>query len=112
MSLGPNIVSLIPNTKQTKEKPYKFAATMVGDYEFPFRKHIESEACGQLRDELKRWDENGDKYERGKNRFLFNSSKQFFFEDYEVECDLKRSNLRKMMGYTETRGRLEKEIVL
>lgn len=50
ISLGPNIVSLIPNNKVTTEKPFKFAATMLGDHEFPFQKHIENEPSTELKD--------------------------------------------------------------
>ena len=31
VSLGPNIVSLIKNNSPTAQKPYKYAATMLGD---------------------------------------------------------------------------------
>lgn len=43
ISLGPNIVSLINNNNITTQKPYKFAATMIGDREFPFQRHIDNE---------------------------------------------------------------------
>ena len=58
---------------------------MLGDNEFPFQRHIENEPAVELKDELKKWQENKEKFEEGKNRFLFNTSKQFFVDNYEVE---------------------------
>jgi hypothetical protein len=47
-NLGPNIISLIRNTGSTAEK-YPYAATLVGDREFPYDKIIATETCPELK---------------------------------------------------------------
>jgi hypothetical protein len=44
LNLGPNIVSLIPNENSRADK-YPFAATLLGDSQFPFGKIMQTEQC-------------------------------------------------------------------
>ena len=44
LNLGPNIVSLIPNDSGSSDK-YPYAATLLGDSQFPFSKIIQNEQC-------------------------------------------------------------------
>ena len=100
ISLGPNIISLLP----TPHSQYKYAATMIGDREFPFGKYLESEVCQETRDEIKLWAENV--REAKVNRFLFNQNQQFFEHPYGISCDVPRYNLRTMMDYHATKRML------
>jgi len=43
-NLGPNVISLVKNTGSSAEK-YPYAATLVGDREFPYDKIMATETC-------------------------------------------------------------------
>ena len=54
---------------------------------------------------------NRDKINEGKNRFLFNENNQFFESHYDIECDMSRYNLRKMMNYNKTIEKIKNETI-
>lgn len=51
LNLGPNIVSLIHN-KSNNSQEYPYAATLLGDAEFPFDKIISNEQSLSLKAEM------------------------------------------------------------
>lgn len=54
INMAPNIISLVPNSGSQK-KLYPYAATLVGDKEFPYHKILETEASPELREEVSIW---------------------------------------------------------
>jgi len=81
-NLGPNIISLIKNSGQTAEK-YPYAATLVGDREFPYDSIIKNETCEELKKEVLDLRESIQSTNSTTlNRFLFKEGKRFFETEF------------------------------
>ena len=96
ISMGPNVVSMIPNQAYLKDK-FPYAATLIGDSQFPYDSCIEHESNDYLIEELRMEKEKVVEKE-GKNRFLFTKPQQFFEEEYSFECTVPQSVLNKFQS--------------
>lgn len=102
--MGPNVVQMIKNVGYN-ESEYPFAATLMGDHQYPFSDCIASESNQYLIDELAA--ERGKEREMGKNRFLFKKPLQFFEEDFSFECTVPGSVLNRFQDWKQLRKSLE-----
>ena len=55
-NLGPNVISLVENIN-SNSKEYPYAATLVGDQEFPYEKILATETCEELKSSIRTWKE-------------------------------------------------------
>lgn len=108
-NLGPNIVSLIPNTSSQAQE-YPFAATLLGDAEFPFERIIANEQAEELRREMAEWQEWQRGQPAGRNRFLFKEGKRFFESEFGVECSVRDSAIKEVKSWGKTQELLRENI--
>jgi hypothetical protein len=102
MNLGPNIISLVPNSG-SERSTYPYAATLIGDREFPYEKILEFESSPDLKEEVSRWKGQMGEGQHDVNRFLFKDSKKFFHSEYEVVSRISDSVIGEMRGWQETK---------
>ena len=95
--MGPNIVSLILN-RDHDSKEYPYAATMLGDHEFPFDRIIKNQQLASLQEEMREWRNwlNSKEGTTARNRFLFKENNKFFETPYGLRCNVERSLVSEM----------------
>lgn len=88
LNLAPNIVSLIRSNIQD----YPYAATLIGDADFPFARIISNEQTPELQQEMLEWQQwQSTHLPASRNRFLFKEGKNFFQLEYGVQASAPHS---------------------
>lgn len=100
LNLAPNIVSLV----RSNHRDYPYAATLIGDAEFPFARIISNEQTPELQQEMLEWQQwQSSHLPASRNRFLFKEGKNFFQQEYAVQASAPDSAISQMRDWAETR---------
>lgn len=109
LNLAPNIVSLV----RSSHPQFPFAATLVGDAEFPFARSIAHEQVPELQEEMREWQQWQEReLPASRNRFLFKEGRNFFQQEYGVEASAPDSAIAQVSGWGEAQQVAQEEAVL
>ena len=109
LNLAPNIVSLV----RSSHPDFPYAATLVGDADFPFARIIGSEQTAELQEEMREWQEWQSRHlPASRNRFLFKEGKNFFQQPYGVQASAPDSAVGQVSEWAEAVREVELEAAL